>query len=466
MELAVSYCTSCECALCHACVKPHQKCESTKCIEDALKEAQNTISSIQNDTKNRMNELQGILDNIPKTRNDIGNMKSNKSDYIEEKFNNLIEIIESRKTTILTEIDKLYNKELDKIDQIENNLKLTINALTQLEHTCRIYSGDKISSSMNSLLPKLKNRLEYLNESQPEIGVNGRKLDVEILLDKRVEYMLKNAGKIIMKTQLEPLITITGDSLKLRKFAPSFLTASPDKQEIFIYDGCEKSVKQLNLKSDKIKSFAAQRHPDEILVVNGIANNNAFIFLVIPNKNIIRVFSLGGNIFQDLGEEVCKDKQFNFGIYGGVATSKEGNLYIADYNNHRVHVYSYDLQFLNMIGEKQGDLLYPLDVAISNTSQVYVLHQGFPSISVYDANGNILATCSSINDMMTTKIAVTPNGEIILNSLESIFRTDAKNRTTIKISGANLNQPSDLTITSEGTIAVCDKLRSVLYIIT
>ncbi|KAI6661571.1 E3 ubiquitin-protein ligase TRIM71-like [Oopsacas minuta] len=471
-ELATSYCNSCQTVLCEACVPPHQRCESIRNISEALGEAHNTLSSFQKQAKLQSEDLARILECLPEKIQNIENVRNTKKFHIESMFDGLVQILEKRKQILVEKIDSFYEAEIDRLNKVEIDLQLNVNSLSNLSTTCTLHCNSQLSSSITSLLPCLENRLRQIIEFATQNGsLSENEPELDAIIDSHTSYLLENVGRIVFKKIPQPEVTITAASLGLTKFKPCCMAVSKENNNILVYDGCNRSVRRLDARGDLIKTFSVRRGAEELLIINSMAISNSFIFLLIQNQNTVRVFSPSGQHFQDLGDDASKDRKFNFGGFGGLATSKDGNLFIADYHNHRVHLYSDDLYFKQMIGaqsEEVGSLKFPVDVAVSNDGQLVILHMGNPCINIYDLYGNFLATFASFTEdqefISPLKIVVSNSGEILLNNTETIALFTKDKVCLTKIIRNGKDQPSDIVSRDDNIIMVCDKLNSIIQV--
>ena len=471
-ELATSYCNSCHNVLCEACVPPHQRCESIRNINEALREAHNTMSTFEKQARIKSEGLAEILQSIPDKIQVIENVRNAKKFHIESMFDGLVQILEKRKQILVEKIDSFYEGEISRLNKVEIDLKLNVSSLENLATTCQLHCNSQLSSSMTSLLPYLEGRLEQITEfaSKNEF-LSENNPELEAIIDSHTPYLLEHLGRIVYRKVPQPEVTITAESLGLTKFKPCCMAVSKENNNILVYDGCNRSIRRLGARGGLVKTFSVRRGPEELLVINSMAVSNSFIYLLIQNQNMVRVFSPSGQHFQDLGDDGNKEKKFNFGCYGGLATSKEGHLFIADYNNHRVHLYSDDLYFKQMIGaasKEVGSLKFPIDVAVGDNGQLVVLHMGNPCINIYDLKGNFLTTFGSLTEdhefISPLKIAVCNTGEVVLNNTESIALFSKDKVCLIKIGHSGRDQPSDIVARNDNILMVCDKLNSIIQV--
>ncbi|MBT5551489.1 MAG: hypothetical protein HOJ79_13540 [Nitrospina sp.] len=76
----------------------------------------------------------------------------------------------------------------------------------------------------------------------------------------------------------------------------------------------------------------------------------------------------------------------NFRVSSGIASDKNGNLYIAGFYNHRIQMFSKKGCFLTEWGEKgdgTGQFDGPTDIAVDEQGQLYVADWGNHRIQVF-----------------------------------------------------------------------------------
>ncbi|MFH0952626.1 MAG: T9SS type A sorting domain-containing protein [Patescibacteria group bacterium] len=95
------------------------------------------------------------------------------------------------------------------------------------------------------------------------------------------------------------------------------------------------------------------------------------------------------------GEQGSGDGQFNYPH--GVAIASDGNVYVADYNNHRIQVFTADGTFVSKWGEQgsgDGQFNFPHGVAITTNGNVYVVDNSNHRIQefvIYEPHNLVIA---------------------------------------------------------------------------
>jgi DNA-binding beta-propeller fold protein YncE len=87
---------------------------------------------------------------------------------------------------------------------------------------------------------------------------------------------------------------------------------------------------------------------------------------------------------EDRNWEGSDEGQFN--VATAVATGPEGRIYVADFYNHRIQIFSAEGEFLTAFGEQgdgEGQFERPVDVAVGDDGTLYVVDFGNDRIQVF-----------------------------------------------------------------------------------
>ena len=82
----------------------------------------------------------------------------------------------------------------------------------------------------------------------------------------------------------------------------------------------------------------------------------------------------------------------------GVAVDSAGNVYVTDQSNHRIQKYDSSGNFLDQLGSygtDDGQFNYPSDVVVDSANNIYVVEHQNARVQKFDANGNFLTKWGS-----------------------------------------------------------------------
>lgn len=132
--------------------------------------------------------------------------------------------------------------------------------------------------------------------------------------------------------------------------------------------------------------------------------------------------------------------------------TKDGNIFLCDYDNHLIWVFSKDGEYLYKIGNKgqgPGEFLRPISISIE-CDTVFVLDEGNQRVSLFSKTGKFLKAIPVSNAGMINGIEVSPNCEkyVISESLGiknlTFFSIEGKVLSTFNIQPTGIMMPVKL----------------------
>ena len=115
------------------------------------------------------------------------------------------------------------------------------------------------------------------------------------------------------------------------------------------------------------------------------ASNNK---LYLTDGDCIHILNSDLTFFSTFGQQGRSNGQFKSPIC--IATDKTGKVYVADFNNHRVQVFTAKGKFVKAFGkygEGRGELYSPVGVTVDTSDMVYVSERGNHRVSVFTTEG-------------------------------------------------------------------------------
>lgn len=102
-----------------------------------------------------------------------------------------------------------------------------------------------------------------------------------------------------------------------------------------------------------------------------INENKKFIFLTSNEKNEVIKIDLNGNVQKKIGGFGWNEGEFDF---PASIVSTAIDVYVADYNNHRIQRFDHNLNFISSL--QKSDLInfeYPISIGLSTKGDLYIL---------------------------------------------------------------------------------------------
>lgn len=206
------------------------------------------------------------------------------------------------------------------------------------------------------------------------------------------------------------------------------------------------------------------------------------IFIADYWNNQIQLFTLTGKYLRSISGKPANTKPSSapgsFHSPAGVAVSADGNIYVADFYNHRIQMLSKQGEFIRqwgdtgLTGSKAEQFSYPTAVAIANDGKLYVADGYNDRIQVFNAEGSFshkwggplaMNIHGSFNGWFATvtSIAIGPKGNIFVadfyNDRIQKFDPSGQFLNTFGVEGNGINHTAmAVTVTYNGNVFVTD----------
>ena len=204
----------------------------------------------------------------------------------------------------------------------------------------------------------------------------------------------------------------------------------------------------------------------------GVAIDREGNILVADHENHrIQLFSPTGQLLRVVGSEGSGQLQFKHPLHIAIHPNT-GKLYVTEYNNHRVQVLNPDLTYSSSFGTNgfnNAEFNHPWDICINREGNVYVADHLNHRIQVFTAEGVYLRQFGKVGVgdgelNQPSGVAIDSNNLVYVSEWEnhriSIFSTDGK---FIKCFGgegsgpAQFKHPCGLAVDKTGALYVCDR---------
>ncbi|MGD1002811.1 MAG: 6-bladed beta-propeller [Candidatus Brocadiia bacterium] len=193
----------------------------------------------------------------------------------------------------------------------------------------------------------------------------------------------------------------------------------------------------------------------------------------------IRKYDLQGNFLSQWGKDGDGDGEFHFGNGCWLAADKQGNIYVADKENHRIQKFDADGKFLFKWGKKgdgDGEFNEPCGLAVDkNTGCVYVAELSNCRIQKFDKDGRFLCKWGSKGDKAGEFMPMDGFLPITLDKAGNVFVGDRDNDRIQKFDSdgkficawgkfgdgeGEFAKPTQVVVDNDGNVYVLDTLNS------
>ena len=118
----------------------------------------------------------------------------------------------------------------------------------------------------------------------------------------------------------------------------------------------------------------------------GVAVNKKLVYVAERSNNRIAIFTLEGQLIRTIGSQGSGPGQLNYP--SAVAFSPDGDMYVADQNNHRIQVFNSDGVYQREFGG--GQVKYPYDILITADGHVLVADTGNKCVVIFNTTGQLI----------------------------------------------------------------------------
>uniref|UniRef100_A0A1X7TTI5 B-box C-terminal domain-containing protein n=1 Tax=Amphimedon queenslandica TaxID=400682 RepID=A0A1X7TTI5_AMPQE len=252
--------------------------------------------------------------------------------------------------------------------------------------------------------------------------------------------------------------------------------AVTDDNHVIITEHSGNCVTILDREGKKVKSLGGEGGSGnfKFSCPRGVAITPDKFILVSDSKHgLIQKISMDGYLIASVGKWGSGPLEFSYP--GGIAISPiTGQVYIADWRNHRIQVLNPDLTFSHSFGSEgsaNGQFKYPYDIAIDSQGLVYVADSYNHRIQKFSPDGKFVGqfgtegsgpgqlngpTGITIDAAATGLVYVSEEG----NHRISVFTSDGVFVRKFGRLGSNIDQfgyPYGLALDKDGFLYVCDR---------
>ena len=160
-------------------------------------------------------------------------------------------------------------------------------------------------------------------------------------------------------------------------YNPRGLTVHYKTGNIYIADMFNHRVQVFTCNGDYLFMFNEKmNHPV------GICITHNRVLVIQYSGNCITMYELEGKLIKSVGSKGSGEAQFN-GPNGLAVSDRTNNVYVCDYGNNRIQIFTEDLKFHSMLGI--GVFNCPLDIKVTR-DRVLVLDCSNPCMFVFNSN--------------------------------------------------------------------------------
>ena len=145
-----------------------------------------------------------------------------------------------------------------------------------------------------------------------------------------------------------------------------------------------------DIRGQRIRTFGSRSDsPEQMIYPKDIAIDD-MDNIYVTSWHKLQKFTSSGELIKCVGQEGCKEGEFD--VPRGLALH-HNQVYVCDYNNHRIQVFDMDLNFIQSIishGKGRGEFDRPCDVKFDRDGYMYIVEFGNKGVQVLDRSSHFI----------------------------------------------------------------------------
>ena len=314
---------------------------------------------------------------------------------IESQFSDISKLLITRKNKLLQELEEILNKykqenikRKEEISELEKGLKLIQDnfqstSLKELQSELVISIQKKQKATESESKPKNSISIEFDNRLLDLMNVFG-KISVDNSNDSYLP-VVQYTGKV------RPVVSVGTQGNGRGEFLnPWGVVVEHKSDNIYVADQANNRVQVFDKEAKYLFEFGSDKMKQPLYIV--IYKDR--VFVTQHGGGCLLVYDLDGKFIQQVGTPGSAEGQFNH-PYGIAIHNTNGDIYICDYSNNRIQIFSNDYSYKSQFG--MSILRYPTDIQLTKYS-IFVLSHQNPFLYTFNYNLTQLhnTVCDSI----------------------------------------------------------------------
>ena len=313
---------------------------------------------------------------------------------IEAQFLQLTEYLKNRKEKLLKDLEEVQNSyklENDKHKQITSEIERGLKSAKEIFQ----------SSAMKDIQSAF---IKSLEERQKEIESELKEKHISIEFDNRLLDLINVFGKISVDNSNDSYLPVVQYTGKVRPVVsvvtrgngrgefqnPWGVVVEHKSENIYVTEESNNRVQVFDREAKYLFEFGSDKMKYPLYIV--IYKDR--VFVTQNGGGCLLVYDFNGKFIQQVGTPGSAEGQFN-NPYGITIHNTNGDIYICDYSNNRIQIFSNDYSYKSQFG--MSILKYPTDIQLTKDS-IFVLSHQNPFLYTFNYNLTQLhnTVCDSI----------------------------------------------------------------------
>ena len=326
---------------------------------------------------------------VPSEELSFENQVSKVKNEIESRFRELMNCVRERERQLLNELEEIlnnYKRERDKYKQ----------SLTELETGLNLVKENFKSNDLKHLQDSI---IKQITEKRKEFESQFESKQINLDFDKTILELAGTIGRLTVTNstsvvsslpvvdyegKVTPVLSIGGTSGdKEGQFSnPCGVAVHYQTGNIFVADRSSNRVQVFDKDGKYLSKFGDRVGAGKMNYPLCIAFYQNKVFVSQNGTNCLLVYYLNGTFLNQIGTPGNGEGQLK-SPYGITINESNGDIFVCDYSNHRVQIFSKDFLFKSQFGK--GILKSPSDIKLSN-NYIYVLSYTNPFLYSFNYN--------------------------------------------------------------------------------
>ena len=311
---------------------------------------------------------------------------------IEAQFRQLTEYLKNRKEKLLKDLEEVQNSyklENDKHKQITSEIERGLKSAKEIFQ----------SSAMKDIQSLF---IKSLEERQKEIENDLKKKHISIEFDNRLLDLISVFGKISVDNSNDSYLPVVQYTGKVRPVVsvgtqgngrgefqrPWGVVVEHKSNNIYVVDQYNNRVQVFDREAKYLFEFGNDKMKQPLCTV--IYKDR--VFVTQNGGGCLLMYDLNGKFIKQVGTPGSAEGQFNHPRGIAIHTTN-GDIYICDYSNNRMQIFSNDYSYKSQFG--MSILKYPTDIQLTKDS-IFVLSHQNPFL--YTFNYNLTQLHNTVSD--------------------------------------------------------------------
>ena len=455
MTTADKYCNTCGFILCHSCISHHNTEHKISCLTDAKRRAWDVSREYKTAFEGLGNREYGEAEKFL-TKVQV------MTEEIDAKFVELQRSLEERKMKVIDKLKALTKDTLAFIQRGECRREHIRDLIKKSKEYETLPMDGQLLNDLESINSKIKELLS-------DVHLKTKYRDIEYLMDQDIECLISGLGCFQLEhtTQILPEEIIDKNTLSLRGGFIPFTATKGAGDTIYVFtQECEVVV--MDRTGCLVRKFKPAKMPS-CMSCGFIHWNKGLLYIVTGDKHSVTICSEDGKLINTFGKEGQKAGELLEPLSIAVSNTN-GNIYVLEQGNNRVQVFSSKYTHIRFIGyyiEYPGQIKNPCELALTETDEVVVVQRNIPSVNIYNSQGMLTrqfgSTSISGQVFVIGAMCLSHSGQLLLTDIYQdqivVYDSDQLALWTVGSSGYMKGQyscPGGMVCLEDGTVFVCD----------